>query len=270
MSRRKVKQEQQQDVFIGQPKDETALEGCQSLSAMFKEKKLRLSEDKFSVWGTSNILGYQTILAQHSATSGKWYFEATVEELPLHAHVRIGWSTRRTRYDQPIGSDCFSFAVRDSDFAKISLGKRFLHKKKESHCQIKPGDTIGCFLDLPLHVSSPKNFQDPLTHYPNLLCDPETVSDPELFAENSSIFFSLNGQVFPIAFKNLVQGNFYPAISLFGKAKVRTNFGQSPFLFNHDDFRPATEMYVQVTKPKKRPPNFIPRGLTSGATTTIS
>lgn len=243
----------------------------QTLSPVFKEKKLRLSDDKLSVLTTGASSGYQSVLAQYSASCGKWYFEATVEELSENSHFRIGWSTRRTRYDQPIGSDCFSFALRDLDSAKITLGKRFAYISPR---KLIAGDTVGCYLSLPSRavIASPRNLQDPLTHLPNLLCDPETVPDPDL-CPGGAIYFSINGEAFPVAFTNLVQGEYFPAVSLFGKsARIRFNF-DAPFAFppppeeRNDSFRPASEMYVpkELMKPKRRPPNFIPRGLTSGA-----
>jgi hypothetical protein len=112
---------------------------------------------------------------------------------------------------------------------------------------------------------SPKCHEDPLTFLPNLLCDPETVMDPDIVPD-SSISFSVNGEMIGTAFHNLVAGEYYPAVSLFGKGRVRFNFGPE-FKFPQPDFQPACDMYVpkELMKPKRRPLNFIPRGLTSGA-----
>ena len=244
----------------------------QGLHHAYKEKRLKISEDRLGVTGTAGV-GYQTVLAQYFANCGNWYFQVVIEDLPEeeNAHVRIGWSTRRTRFDQPIGSDCFSFGIRDIDCAKISLGKRFPYGDGQ---KLKNGDLITCFLSLPSsRISSPKNLQDPLTHLPNLLCDPETVpDDPECLGGDTGtrLFFSVNGQIFSNAFVNLIPGDYHPAVSIFGKAKVRFAFGSSSeYTILHDgqEFRPASQMYVpkELMKPKSRPPNFIPRGLTSGA-----
>jgi hypothetical protein len=236
----------------------------QGLSTSFKDRRLRVSEDRLTVTGDKST-GYQTVLAEHSASFGGWYFEVAVEDLPQDAHVRIGWSTRRTRFDQPIGSDCFSYAIRDIDCNRIVLAKRWSYCTE--HMRIKQGDTVGCYVKLAQTPVSPKAdffHQDPLTFLPNLLCDPETVNDPEILGSDSYITFSVNGKELGPAFINLVAGEYYPAVSIFGKAKVRFSFDN--FAFSHNG-RPASQMYVpkELMKPKRRPANFIPRGLTSGA-----
>jgi Set1/Ash2 histone methyltransferase complex subunit ASH2 len=232
----------------------------QGLSTIFKDRRLRVSEDRMTVTGDKST-GYQTVLAEYSASQGDWYFEVSVEDLPEDSHVRIGWSTRRTRFDQPLGSDCFSYAVRDIDAARVTLAKRWSY----GNTTLKAGDVVGCSLRLPSSPYSPK-MEDPMTFLPNLLCDPETVGDPDLLSDESSISFSVNGKSFGVAFTNCVAGEYYPAVSIFGKAKVKFNFGPH-FAFLDQGARPACEMYVpkELMRPKRRPANFIPRGLTSGA-----
>jgi Set1/Ash2 histone methyltransferase complex subunit ASH2 len=233
----------------------------QCLSATFKERRLRLSDDKLTVTGDK---GYQTVLSEYSGSSGKWYFEVQIEDLPPDTgHVRVGWSTRRTRFDQPIGSDCFSFALRDSDCAKVCLGRKWDYGSE----QLKAGDVVGCFLLLPEHPESPTRHEDPMTFLPNLLCDPETVQDPDIYGPDTEIRFSVNGTSLGTAFKNLVAGEYYPAVSLYGKSRVRFNFGPNFAHLSDSSFQAACGMYVpkELMKPKRRPQNFIPRGLTSGA-----
>ena len=236
----------------------------QCLSSIFREKRLKLSDDRLTVTGTPGV-GYQSVLAVYSATSGQWYFEVTIEELPEGSHVRIGWSTRRTRFDQPIGSDCFSYAIRDIDCAKISIGKRWEYGNRP----IRVGDVIGCYLTLPVSPVSPVHaFTDPLTVFPNLLCDPENVDEPQLLGPAASVEWTVNGESLgEFGFTNLVQGEYYPSVSLFSKAKVRFNFGPNFQQEKVEDFSGAHQMYVEKTlmKPRKRPVNFISRGLTSGA-----
>ena len=247
------------------PVGEPAASPGQVLSQTFKERRLKLSEDRLSVTG-DKATGYQTVLAEHSANHGEWYFEVTIEELPENSHVRIGWSTRRTRYDQPIGSDCFSYGIRDIDCARISLARRWAVGDQSK--SLKAGDVVGCFVRLPHPPASPRGLmaEDSLTFLPNLLCDPEAVSDPEMLSSDSSMVFSVNGESLGTAFTNLVVGEFYPAVSIFAKGKVRFNFGPE-FKFSDGQAQPACEMFVpkELLKPKRRPPNFIPRGLTSGA-----
>lgn len=248
-----------------QPVPESSVGQC--LSTTFKDRRVRVSEDRLTVTGDKST-GYQTILAEHSANFGEWYFEVTIEDLPEDSHVRIGWSTRRTRFDQPLGSDCFSYSMRDLDCARITLAKRWDYSKSEK--KLKTGDVIGCHVKLSQVPFSPKSHnyfhEDPLTFLPNLLCDPETVTDPELLASDSNISFSVNGESLGVAFAGIVAGEYYPGVSIYGKAKVKFNFGPD-FSYPLVNARPACEMYVpkELMRPKRRPANFIPRGLTSGA-----
>ena len=238
--------------------------GRQCLSVVFRDKRLRVSDDRMSV-SSSHDAGYSSILATSSACAGRWYFEVVVEEMAEKSHFRVGWSTRKTRVDTPIGSDCFSYAIRDTDCARITLGKRW-DTARGGNDPIRVGDVVGCLLELPSTVHSPKIVEDPLTFFPNLLCDPENVGEPEIFDQgNSSISFFVNGK--PLdnpAFTNLVKGEYYPAISLFGKCKVRFDF-EPQRAADTMLARPACEMFIPASmiKPKKRPTNFIPRGLMS-------
>jgi len=245
----------------GDPKSDSLKSQC--LSVVFREKKgLKLSDDRLSVSSMKGS-GYSTVLATSSANCGQWYFEIIIEELADGGHFRVGWSTRRTRYDTPIGTDCFSYAIRDTDCAKITLGHRC---QSSQSVGLKVGDVVGCLLELPDTVKSPKQIDDPMTFFPNLLCDPENVLEPDMLDEdgNSSISFFINGQLLDgkPSFTHLVKGDYYPAVSLFGKCKLRFDFTKHEKKISA---RPACEMYVPVEliKPKKRPANFIPRGLMS-------
>jgi hypothetical protein len=234
----------------------------QTLSSVFKDRRLRLSEDRLSVTGSQGV-GYQSVCSVYSAYSGKWYFEITVEDLHDSSHFRVGWSTRRTRFDQPIGSDCFSYAIRDSDCCRISLGKRWDYGNRK----ITQGDVIGCLIDLPAHPTSPKLSGDPLTFFSDLLCDPENVQAPDLLGEAACVEWTVNGERLGVGFVNLVSGEYYPSVSVFSKVRLRMNFGPTFTFHPGDEYQPCTAMYIpkELIRPKKRPANFIPRGLTSGS-----
>jgi hypothetical protein len=243
----------------------------QCLSVVFRDKRLRVSDDRMSVsssFSGNGDNGYSSIIATSSACTGRWYFEVIVEELGENSHFRVGWSTRRTRFDTPLGSDCFSYAIRDTDCARVTLGRRW-DTDRTGSSPIRVGDVVGCLLELPNTVRSPRIVEDPLTFFPNLLCDPENVGEPELFDPvnegKSSIMFYINGKPLTTdpAFTNLVKGEYYPAVSLFGKCKVRFDF--EPQRASAILARPSCEMFIPASmiKPKKRPTNFIPRGLMS-------
>ena len=219
----------------------------QNLSAAFKDKRLRVSEDRMTVSNSGG--GYGSICASTGSSSGSWYFEVNVEELSPGAFFRVGWSTRRTRFDCPIGSDCFSCAVRSKDGRRVILGKVWPGAETEA---FKVGDVIGCSVKLASLVSP-----HAAVGGSNLLCDPENVSECQT-GEGAAEFF-LNGIPIGHTIVNLPVGEYYPAISLMGKCKVRFDFEpKCPPGTN-----PAANMYVcpELARPRKRPPNFIPRGL---------
>ena len=226
------------------------------LSVCFRDKRVKLTDDRFSATGHR---GYTTVLGTHAATRGKWYFEVTVVDLNnKEGHVRLGWSTRRSRYDMPIGSDIFSFAIRDECGEKVVQGCRFRY----ADVSVKEGDIVGCYLTLPddgmNNVSI--DYEDP-TWTPGLLCDPQYPPIPSILP-NSEIEWSINGQRFGKAFTNLVEGAYYPAISLFMKAKVDANFGPSFSNQPENGFRAVAELFDPHShlKPARRPPTFLPRG----------
>ena len=225
------------------------------LSVRFKDKRVKLSDDRLAAIGDR---GYTTVLATHAATKGKWYYEIHVDQSESNeGHVRVGWSTRRTRYDMPVGCDIFSYAIRDSDCAKIVQGCRYDY----GNVSVKPGDVIGCLLTLPDSDNQVVvDYEDP-TWLPGLLCDPQYPPTPGIL-EGSSIEWSVNGTSFGDAFVNLVEGAYYPAVSLFMKAKFRVNFGPS-FTFPRSGFRAVAELFEPEShmRPPRRPPTFMPRGL---------
>ena len=225
------------------------------LSVRFKDKRIKLGDDRLVATGDR---GYTTVLATHPAMTGRWYYEVIFEPSECNdAHIRVGWSTRRTRYDMPVGSDIFSYSMRDSDAAKIVQGSRFDY----GNLSIKPGDVIGCLLTLPeAENSAIIDYEDP-TWLPGLLCDPQYPPTPAILGE-SEIEWSVNGKRLGRAFVNIVEGAYYPAVSLFMKAKVRVNFGPS-FAFPCSGFRAIAELFDPLShmRPPRRPPTFVPRGL---------
>ena len=229
---------------------DTKSESRQCLSVIYRDRKIKISDDKLTANGTSTS-GYSTVLSSSSASQGKWYYELHIEELPEGSHIRAGWSTRRTRFDCPIGSDCFSYAVREIDCAKIALGRRWSYGNRSLHA----GDVIGCYVTLSENPVSPKG-GDLLTSFPNLLCDPENVETPDV-DESATIEFSVNGEMLGPAFISVVIGEYYPAVSIYGKGKVRFDFSAKA-----NGFTSCEEMFIpkDLVKPRRRPAYFIPKG----------
>jgi Set1/Ash2 histone methyltransferase complex subunit ASH2 len=228
------------------------------LSVRFKDKRIKLADDRLSAIGDR---GYTTILATHGALRGKWYYEVTFENPTepeaLEAHVRLGWATRRTRYDMPIGCDIFSYGIRDIDGAKIVQGCLFEYGKS-----FKAGDVVGCLLSLSDEGNNAAaiDYEDPVW-LPGLLCDPQYPPTPSQLI-GSTISWSINGQVLGAAFTDVVDGPYYPAMSLFMKARIKANFGPQ-FVNQPEGFKAVCELFDPEShlRPPRRPPTFVPRGL---------
>eukprot|EP00917_Polyrhabdina_sp_WS-2016_P012763 GHVP01027960.1.p1 GENE.GHVP01027960.1~~GHVP01027960.1.p1 ORF type:complete len:247 (-),score=44.90 GHVP01027960.1:780-1520(-) len=148
------------------------------------------------------------------------------------AAYRIGWACRYDRYDIPIGTTPFSFAI-DNFGNCFRNGIRTSVQGFDNEC----GDSlvIGCKIFLKTTAS---DLSDELSNfdpqiYPQLkpfhkegiLCDPESLSTPKQ-VEGSYVQYFVNGRHIPEIQMDLPVGEYHPAVSLFGpKSTVRTNFG---------------------------------------------
>ena len=61
--------------------------------------QLKISDDRLTVTGEK---GYSMVRASHGVRKGAWFFEVTVDEMPLETAARLGWS-------QPLGQFPFFF-----------------------------------------------------------------------------------------------------------------------------------------------------------------
>jgi hypothetical protein len=88
--------------------------------------------------------GYRMVRATHGVTEGDWYFEATVLPHEADGAVRLGWSTRRSDTETPVGFDGQSFGIRDRT-------GEFVHKAQLRQYGSPFGvhDVIGCRISLP-------------------------------------------------------------------------------------------------------------------------
>ena len=204
-----------------------------------REKRIKVEDLSVSTRGPP---GYGTVCASSGAACGHWYYELHVDELSPESAFRVGWSTRRSRLDVPLGSDCFSFAIRSKGGEPVALGKRW----SEFKTRIVEGDVIGCELVLP----TTSTFDDDLTGF-----DVENPEFPGVY-ESSFMRFYLNDERIGPELKNLSRGEYFPAVSLYGRQKLRFDFDIEKF-----GAKSALQMHVDQRKPKKRPLTFIPRGL---------
>ena len=181
--------------------DDTAL--TVTLSSLDKADSLSLSGDKLWCWGQRDM-GFCLARASHAVDSGKYFWECEVLdpssetdtdiELPGgEGHVRIGWATDSAALNAPVGYDPFGFGYRDIKGSKVNKSTRIDNYGAE----FGVGDVIGCHISLNRADSS-----------------------------RNEIRFFKNGIDQGTAYKgDIIQGVYYPAISLYKYACVRVNFG---------------------------------------------
>ena len=167
------------------------------------------------------------IRATHGVHNGFYFWEAeilpplncTSEEEKTECHVRLGWSTRQAPLQAPVGYDKKSFGYRDLCGSRVHDGIRDdLYGE-----QFGVGDIIGCCIYL---------------------------DDTQA---NNQIRFFKNGKEQGVAYRGaeIPLGIYYPALSLYSKARVRTNFGPT-FILEHDIYGANAISELQPLSPEDR------------------
>ncbi|XP_013078808.1 set1/Ash2 histone methyltransferase complex subunit ASH2-like isoform X1 [Biomphalaria glabrata] len=190
--------------------------------------QLKVSEDRYSVTGDK---GYSMIRASHGISQGSWYFEVTVVEMPNDSASRIGWSLSLGNLQAPCGYDKFSYSWRSRK------GTAF-HQSRGHHYHdggYGEGDVLGFYISLPKpddpELVLPQTYKDrPLVKFKSHLYfeDKDNVSETEKTlkpAKGSKMIMYKNGQSAGVAFSDVFEGLYYPALSLFKNASVTANFG---------------------------------------------
>jgi hypothetical protein len=192
-----------------------------TLSPHDKAGPLLLSEDKLWCWGERGT-GFCLARATHSIDSGKYFWECeildpatnkrnknnpadaqqfsskgtlsdSIVQCSGESHVRLGWASDAAALNAPVGYDSFGFGYRDIAGSKVNKSVRTDHYGAEFNI----GDVIGCHICIDRYDSS-----------------------------NSEMRFFKNGIDQGTAFKGpIIQGVFFPAVSLYRDACVRVNFG---------------------------------------------
>ncbi|KAK9855450.1 hypothetical protein WJX84_005865 [Apatococcus fuscideae] len=215
------------------------------LSKSDRASQATLSADRMSV---TSRKGYRMVRATHGAHQGCWYFEATMAYLGETGHCRLGWSTRQGELQAPVGFDAHSFAYRDLQGSKVHQGLR-----EEYGEQFHEGDVIGCLLYMPPGGRPLERTKSELLSYKG---DPVLPEEPPLQPEpliNSCIVFSCNGKPQGMAFRDVPEGTYYPAASLFthpdqtAGATVTFNYGPEfahapPLLQDIAEARPVSDL----------------------------
>lgn len=206
--------------------------------------QLKISDDRLSVTGEK---GYSMIRATHGVCRGSWYFEVKIDEMPDVTATRIGWSQQLGNLQAPCGYDKFSYAWRSRKGSKCH--QSYVKLYSESY---KEGDVVGFHIHLPdppdPKLLLPVTHKDkPLVKFKNHLYyeEKDHLAEAERnlkTSPGSKISFYLNGKCQGVAYEDIFEGTYYPAVSLYKNAKVTVNFGptfKSP-PDNLQDFQPMS------------------------------
>ena len=163
------------------------------------------------------------VRATHGVHNGAYFWEAQIlpsDPIDEQAHVRLGWSTRMGELQAPVGYDKHSYAYRDQNGSKVHMSSRVDQYGEP----FGPGDIIGMYLYLDIEDAS-----------------------------NNQMRFFKNGKDQGIAFKGkeIPQGVYFPAVSVYKTAQVRVNFGPS-FILRHDIYGANAVSEVQPMSPNDR------------------
>ncbi|KAK3550188.1 hypothetical protein QTP86_021216 [Hemibagrus guttatus] len=207
--------------------------------------QLKISDDRLTVTGEK---GYSMVRASHGVRKGAWYFEVTIDEMPPDTAARLGWSQPLGNLQAPLGYDKFSYSWRSKKGTRFhqSIGKHY----SDSYGQ---GDVLGFFIELPdsteIARALPDTYKDKaLIKFKSYLYFEEKdyvdKAEKSLKAVNNSrLIFYKNGVNQGLAYENLFEGMYFPAISLYKNCQVSVNFGPH---FKHPPkdvkFQPMSDM----------------------------
>ncbi|XP_069823193.1 set1/Ash2 histone methyltransferase complex subunit ASH2 [Dendropsophus ebraccatus] len=211
--------------------------------------QLKISDDRLTVLGEK---GYSMVRASHGVRKGSWYFEMFVDEMPPDTAARLGWSQALGNLQAPLGYDKFSYSWRSKKGTKFhqSIGKHY----SDSYGL---GDTLGFYINLPDETETalalPDTYKDKaLIKFKSYLYfeEKDFVDKAEKNlkqAPGSEIIFYKNGVSQGVAYKDIFEGVYYPAISLYRGCQVSINFGPH-FKYPPKDltFRPMSDMAREV------------------------
>ncbi|XP_040202182.1 set1/Ash2 histone methyltransferase complex subunit ASH2 isoform X1 [Rana temporaria] len=207
--------------------------------------QLKISDDRLTVLGEK---GYSMVRASHGVRKGAWYFEMFIDDLPPDTAARLGWSQALGNLQAPLGYDKFSYSWRSKKGTKFhqSIGKHY----SEAYGQ---GDTLGFYICLPDETETahamPDTYKDKaLIKFKSYLYfeEKDFVDKAEKNLKQtpgSEIVFFKNGVNQGVAYKDVFEGVYFPAISLYKGCTVSINFGPH-FKYPPKDlsFRPMSDM----------------------------
>ncbi|KAK6910419.1 hypothetical protein I203_104451 [Kwoniella mangroviensis CBS 8507] len=136
------------------------------ISWLDRSSYLRISPTALTI---SNDRGFRSARANVAVREGRWYYEVKIERgngslgggkghlMSSNPHVRIGWGRREANLDSPVGSDAYSYAIRDVNGEKVHISRPRPYAGKS----FQTGDIIGCLITLPKRPPPPSGKNDP-------------------------------------------------------------------------------------------------------------
>ncbi|KAH0623182.1 hypothetical protein JD844_031222 [Phrynosoma platyrhinos] len=192
--------------------------------------QLKISDDRLTVIGEK---GYSMVRASHGVRKGAWYYEISVDEMPSETAARLGWSQPLGNLQAPLGYDKFSYSWRSKKGTKFhqSIGKHY----SSGYGQ---GDVLGFYISLPDETETAKSLPDT---YKDKVCNP--VHCVKTTGCLFQIIFYKNGASQGVAYKDIFEGVYFPAVSLYKGCTVSINFGPY-FKYPPRDisYRPISDM----------------------------
>ncbi|BDA44791.1 Set1/Ash2 histone methyltransferase complex subunit ASH2 [Coccomyxa sp. Obi] len=227
------------------------------LSKLEKAQQVVLSEDGMSI---TSHKGYRMARATRGAYVGTWYFEVRMTHLGATGHCRLGWSTKKGELQAPVGYDEHSLAYRDLEGSKVHKALR-----EDYGAPFAEGDVIGCFLHMPEGGRPMESGKEDVWRLKNRLVIAEQPEQEAKSLAGSVVAFTKNGEFQGVAFRDITEGTYYPAASLYTLpeqtegATVTFNFGPDfafppPAVEGCLPARPVSELSVRTTEPKGSPP----------------
>ncbi|GAX74000.1 hypothetical protein CEUSTIGMA_g1450.t1 [Chlamydomonas eustigma] len=196
------------------------------MSKVSKASQLVLSEDCLSVTGHK---GFRTACATHGVPGlGTYFCEVKMCSLGASGHVRVGFCTKKAELQAPVGFDGFGYAFRDVDGSRVHQGRREAYGT-----QFKEGDVVGMLIHLPEGGRPIEARERKVVRYKGSLFYEEEPEPTPVPLPGSFIKFFVNGVDQGQAYFDILEGTYYPAISIFTLpeqregATVSVNFGPS-------------------------------------------
>uniref|UniRef100_A0A5S6QE86 B30.2/SPRY domain-containing protein n=1 Tax=Trichuris muris TaxID=70415 RepID=A0A5S6QE86_TRIMR len=198
-----------------------------TMSVNDRAPQIKLSNEGLTATGDK---GYCVVRGTHDVVRGTWFYEVKIDSQPKGSHARIGWSQSLGVLQGPVGYDVFSYSMRSLH------GTRF-HKSVGKHYGLpySQGDILGLLIHLPesnratVHLpSTGKNL--PLIKFKSCCYfeekdEPARVQKSQKPLKGSKIIFYINGVSQGVAFSDIYDARYFPAISLYKNMSVTVNFG---------------------------------------------